>query len=186
VGCFILHSAFCILRFAFIIGDSNYIPPMRFPTALAATLALALFTACGTKISGDSPTVTLPTYDGETVTISPKDNKVTLVVFWATWCIPCIEEIPQLKYFQKTYADRGFRVISINIDDPEGHTAPTMAQQFELNYPVLVDDGTAEEAFGGLRALPTSFLVGRDGRLKHRLEGLYPQEKLESMIKAEL
>jgi len=120
------------------------------------------------------------------VTISPKDNMVTLVVFWATWCIPCIEEIPQLKYFQKTYASQGFRVISINIDDPEGQTAPLMAQQFELNYPVLVDDGTAEEAFGGLRALPTSFLVGRDGQLKKRLEGLYPQEKLEGMIKAEL
>jgi len=166
-----------------------YIPLMRYLRTyllFAFTASLFLLASCSSKVSGDSPTVTLPTYEGEAVTISPKDNKVTLVVFWATWCVPCIEEIPQLKYFQKTYADRGFRVISINIDDPEGHTAPLMAQQFELNYPVLVDDGTAEEAFGGLRALPTSFLVGRDGRLIKRLEGLYPQAKLEGMIKAEL
>ena len=164
----------------------RFLRPARFvPSFVLLALGLA-FTGCGSRGAGDSPTVTLPTYDGEVVTLAPQDSMVTLVVFWATWCIPCIEEIPQLKHFQKTYADRGFRVISINIDDPEGHTAPLMAQQFELNYPVLVDDGTAEEAFGGLRALPTSFLVGRDGTVKKRLEGLYPQEKLEGMILAEL
>lgn len=153
---------------------------------LLLALSATLLAGCGKKGSGDGPSIALPTYDGEVITINPQDSMVSLVVFWATWCIPCIEEIPQLKYFQKTYADQGFRVISINIDDPEGHTAPLMAQQFEFNYPVLVDDGTAEEAFGGVRALPTSFLIGRDGTLKHRLEGLYPQEKLEGMIQEEL
>jgi thiol-disulfide isomerase/thioredoxin len=156
------------------------------PALLLFALLTTILTGCSTKLSGDSPTVSLPTYDGEVITISPKDSMVSLVVFWATWCVPCIEEIPQLKHFQKTYADQGFRVISINIDDPEGYTAPLMAQQFELNYPVLVDDGSAEKAFGGIRALPTSFLVGRDGTLKRKLEGLYPQEKLEAMIQAEL
>lgn len=164
--------------------------PLR-PRALTFTFTLTLafvgllLAACGPSRNG-APTVTLPTYDGEVVTLSPQDSLVSLVVFWATWCIPCIEEIPQLKHFQTTYADRGFRVISINIDDPEGHTAPVMAQQFEINYPVLVDDGSGEKAFGGIRALPTSFLVGRDGTIKRRLEGLYPQEKLESIILDEL
>lgn len=156
--------------------------------ALALALAFAglLITACGPARTTGSPTVTLPTYDGEVMTLSPRDSLVSLVVFWATWCIPCIEEIPQLRHFQTTYADRGFRVVSINIDDPEGHTAPLMAQQFEINYPVLVDDGSGEKAFGGVRALPTSFLVGRDGTVKRRLEGLYPQEKLEAIILDEL
>jgi thiol-disulfide isomerase/thioredoxin len=147
-----------------------------------------LFTGCKKSATPESiPAISLKTYSGETVTFGPEDGKVTLVVFWATWCVPCIEEIPHLKNFHANLADRGFRVISINIDDPEGRTAPTMMRQFEINYPVLVEeDESAEKAFGGLRALPTSFLVGRDGKISRRIEGLYPAEVVEKWILAEL
>jgi thiol-disulfide isomerase/thioredoxin len=160
-----------------------------FGLAVMAYLLLAgLLSGCGKAgAAGEIPELTLKTYDGESFTFGPRDNKVTLVVFWATWCVPCIEEIPHLKDFQETYAEQGFRVVSINIDDPLGETAPLMMRQFEINYPVLVEEeGRAEKAFGGLRALPTSFLVGRDGRVKRRLEGLYPQATVERMITAEL
>lgn len=163
----------------------RFLRPAWFVSAFLLFAAGLTLTGCGSPKSG-APSVALPTYEGDVVSISPKDSLVSLVVFWATWCIPCIEEIPQLKHFQKTYADKGFRVVSINIDDPQGHTAPLMAQQFGINYPVLVDDGSGEKAFGGVRALPTSFLVGRDGTIKRRLEGLYPQETLESIILDEL
>ena len=163
----------------------------RFPfLALALLGLLALFALSGCKKAvpaNQIPSVTLKTYAGESVTFGPNDGKVTLVVFWATWCVPCIEEVPQLKDFHKRFADRGFRVIAINIDDPEGNTAPTMLRQFEINYPVLVEvDEKAEKAFGGLRALPTSFLVGRDGVVKRKLEGLYPPETVEEWILKEL
>jgi thiol-disulfide isomerase/thioredoxin len=156
--------------------------------ALVATLALSGLSGCKKPApSNQIPSVTLKTYDGKSVTFGPDDGKVTLVVFWATWCVPCIEEIPQLKDFHKRFADRGFRVIAINIDDPEGNTAPTLLRQFEINYPVLVDvDEKAENAFGGLRALPSSFLVGRDGTVKKKLEGLYPAEAVEQLILKEL
>jgi thiol-disulfide isomerase/thioredoxin len=158
-------------------------------TVLCAFLGICLLLSGCKKPSpsGVVPSVTLKTYSGESVTFGPEDGNVSLVVFWATWCVPCIEEIPQLKTFHKKYADRGFRVISINIDDPAGNTAPTLMRQFEFNYPVLVEeDGKAEVAFGGLRALPTSFLVGRDGTVKKRLEGLYPAETVEKLILKEL
>jgi thiol-disulfide isomerase/thioredoxin len=154
----------------------------------AAGLALSLLSACGkARVPGEIPVLTLKTYAGDDYTFDPKDGNVTLVVFWATWCVPCIEEIPHLKDFHETFAEQGFRVVSINIDDPEGENAPTLMRQFEINYPVLIEkDGRAEKAFGGLRALPTSFLVGRDGQVKRRLEGLYPQATVERMIVAEL
>jgi thiol-disulfide isomerase/thioredoxin len=160
---------------------------MRRLSLLLALLAVLAFSGCKKAASSDIPGFSLKTYDGKEQTFVPNDGTVRLVVFWATWCIPCIEEIPQLKTFHKKYADRGFRVISINIDDPEGMTAPTLMQQFEINYPVWVEvDETAEKAFGGLRALPTSFLVGRDGAIKQKLEGLYPPETLEQLILKEL
>jgi thiol-disulfide isomerase/thioredoxin len=161
------------------------------PSLLAVTACLllaGLLSACGkARLPGEIPALTLKTYNGDSYTFDPNDGKVTLVVFWATWCVPCIEEIPHLKDFNKEFAEQGFRVVSINIDDPEGLNAPTLMRQFEINYPVLIEeDGRAEKAFGGLRALPTSFLVGRDGKVKKRLEGLYPQAIVESMITAEL
>ncbi|HEX2612293.1 MAG TPA: TlpA disulfide reductase family protein [Fibrobacteria bacterium] len=161
---------------------------IRFSVFTLALCAAFLFFGCKKPAPANQiHPVTLKTYSGDSVTIGPNDGKVTLVVFWATWCVPCIEEIPQLKDFQKRFAPRGFRVMAINIDDPEGNTAPTLMEQFEMNYPVLVEvDGKAEEAFGGLRALPTSFLVGRDGVVKARLEGLYPPETLEKLILKEL
>lgn len=159
--------------------------PALLSIVLIAGLAL---TGCGKKELGDSlPSITLKTYDGGSYTYDPEDGRVSLVVFWATWCVPCIEEIPHLKDFENTYAEQGFRVVSINIDDPSGRVAPTLMRQFEINYPVLVEeDGRAEKAFGGIRALPTSFLVGRDGTIKRKLEGLYPPATVERMIAAEL
>jgi thiol-disulfide isomerase/thioredoxin len=161
---------------------------IRFSAFALALCAALLFSGCKKPTPANQiQPITLGTYAGDSVTIGPNDGKVTLVVFWATWCVPCIEEIPQLKDLQKRFAPRGFRVIAINIDDPEGATAPTLMRQFEMNYPVLVEeDGKAEEAFGGLRALPTSFLVGRDGVVKAKLEGLYPPETLEKLIVKEL
>jgi len=163
-------------------------PPSRL-VAAAFLLALAsLLAACGKSRDPDrAPQLTLKDYDGAPYTFGPDDGKVTLVVFWATWCVPCIEEIPHLKDFEENYAAQGFRVVSINIDDPEGRTAPVMMRQFEINYPVLVEeDERAEKAFGGLRALPTSFLVGRDGRVKRKLEGLYPAATVERFIVEQL
>ena len=155
--------------------------------ALVLTFGACLFTACEkSRAPGTIPELSLKTYGGETFTFGPKDGKVTLVVFWATWCTPCLEEIPQLKDFHETYAEQGFRVVSINIDDPEGVKAPLLAKQFEINYPVLIGDEKAEKAFGGLRALPTSFLVGRDGRVKRKLEGLYPAATMEQLITEQL
>lgn len=163
-------------------------PRSRLAFASLLLVLVTLLAACGKNRGTDKvPQLTLKDYDGVPYTFGPDDGKVTLVVFWATWCVPCIEEIPHLKDFEENYAAQGFRVVSINIDDPEGRTAPTMMRQFEINYPVLVEeDGKAEEAYGGLRALPTSFLVGRDGRVKRKLEGLYPAATVERFIVEQL
>ena len=82
---------------------------------LAASLLLvlvALLAACGKdRGPGKVPQLTLKDYDGVPYSFGPDDGKVTLVVFWATWCVPCIEEIPHLKDFEENYAAQGFRVV---------------------------------------------------------------------------
>jgi thiol-disulfide isomerase/thioredoxin len=147
-------------------------------------LALALF-GCGKKESrpGEFADVTLPLYKGTEYTLSGKDSAVTLLVFWATWCKPCLIEIPHLNEFHEKFKDEGFRVVSVNLDDPEGDKIGPIARQFDIRYPILIDDGTTEEKFGGLRALPTSLLIGRDGLVKLKFEGMYPAHIVEEQIR---
>jgi thiol-disulfide isomerase/thioredoxin len=162
----------------------NFLPSLFLPLLLA-TFAL---TACSSRedASGTVPPISLTTLEGKTYRFAAEDKQVTLVVFWATWCKPCLIEIPDLMALHERYGDRDFRVVSINIDDPEGQKMARIYQEYNINYPMLMDDGTSEEKFGGLRALPTSFLIGRDGRLKQKLEGVHPVQKIEDAIRAEL
>ena len=136
--------------------------------------------------TGQIPQVTLTTLEGKTLTFGPEDGKVTLVVFWATWCEPCLMEIPNLIEWHEKYRDRGFRVLSINIDDTEGQKMAAVYQKYNINYPLLMDDGTSEEKFGGLQALPTSFLLGRNGKVSRTFVGLYPAKVVEAEIRKEL
>lgn len=148
-------------------------------------LPFLLLNACGKKEpeAGAFDDVTLPLYGGGRYTLSGRDTTVTLVVFWATWCQPCLLEIPHLNEFQEKYGPQGFKVVSINLDDPEANKILELDMKYAFRYPVLLDDGTAETKFGGLNALPTSFLVGRDGLVKLKFEGLYPAKVVEEQIR---
>jgi len=138
------------------------------------------------KRAGEVPTVSLSTYSGETFTISPRDQKVSLIVFWATWCRPCLMEIPTLVRLQDKYRDRNFRVISINIDDPEGSKTRAIIEHFGINYTVLSGSDEITHKFGGVYGIPTAFLIGHDGLIKDKIEGMAPEEMLDEKITAEL
>jgi thiol-disulfide isomerase/thioredoxin len=174
--------------------DGFYILFMR-PSLFSAAVLVLLFgllpTGCdsGKKKDSDTgriPPVSLTNLDGKTYSFGPEDGKVTLVVFWATWCQPCLMEIPSLVEWHEKYRDRGFRVVSINIDDPEGQKMAAIYQKYRVNYPMLMDDGTSEQKFGGLQALPTSFLLGRDGKARKAFVGLHPPKVVEKAILEEL
>ena len=153
---------------------------------LAATLTL--LPGCGDKraISGKAPSLALKTYSGETFTMTGNDQSVTLLVFWATWCRPCLMEIPTLVKLHDKYRDKNFRVVSINVDDQEGKKVKSIVKEFGITYPVLVGSEEVMHQFGGVEALPTSFLIGRDGRIREKVQGLYPEEHLDGLVAAAL
>jgi len=98
---------------------------------------------------------------------------VVLVNFWATWCPPCREEIPELLELQKEFNGR-LQIIGISEDD--GPTAKVLkfAQQKGMNYPILMSTPEIIESYGGVPALPTSFLIDTQGRVVQKHSGLYP------------
>jgi thiol-disulfide isomerase/thioredoxin len=105
-----------------------------------------------------------------------KDNwagKVVLVNFWATWCPPCREEIPELLELKKEYKDR-LEIVGISEDDDPPASVLKFVQQKGMTYPIVMATPELIDAYGGVPALPTSFLIDTEGRVVQKHSGLYP------------
>lgn len=111
-----------------------------------------------------APDFSLPDLNGRPVNLSSYRGKVVLLDFWATWCGPCRDEIPAYIQLQNRYANQGFQVIGISMDDSEG---PVRAfyRDFHMNYPVVMGGAETGELYGGILGLPIAFVVGPDGRM---------------------
>ncbi len=133
-------------------------------------------------ISGEVPDLILQTYNGESVSLKSKESRVSLIVFWATWCGPCQMEIPSLIKLHEKFKAQNFSVLAINVDDPEGAKVKAIAQEMGINYPLLIGSEELTKQFGGIEGLPTSFLVGKDQKFKAKIVGLHPEEELEEKI----
>jgi len=132
------------------------------------------------------PDFTLEDLDGVPVSAADFDGLVMLVNFWATWCTPCVEEMPMLSGLQQKYADRGVQFVGIALDDPQ--KATDFAAQLEITYPMLV--GTTDAILVGRRfgnragMLPYSVLVDSHGIVRWAYLGALDQQELENRIQA--
>ena len=118
------------------------------------------------------------------VNLSSFKGKVILLNFWATWCGPCKAEIPGFVELQKQYP-KDLVVLGLSVDDTVDKLKP-YAAQYKINYPVLVGLGRddVQEAFGPVWGIPTSFLIGRDGKICKKHMGIAPKAQFEREIKA--
>ncbi|MBF0438728.1 MAG: TlpA family protein disulfide reductase [Magnetococcales bacterium] len=112
----------------------------------------------------------LNTVDGKTLHLADFKGKVVLVNFWATWCPPCLDEIPDLIKLQKQYADRGLVVIGIDyMEKPDKKRLTGFIDEQGINYPIVFSDERTIQALarslGGVYALPVTKLLNRDGKV---------------------
>lgn len=107
---------------------------------------------------------------GGSVNTSDYKGKVVMVNFWAAWCTPCAEEIPQFIALQKKYQDQGLQVVGVSVDD-DPEVLLRFYRKYQMNYPVVPGDLKIADAFGGVLGLPTTFLIGRDNLIHGKHNG---------------
>ena len=123
--------------------------------------------------------------DGKTVSSADFKGKVVVLDFWATWCAPCRAEIPGFVEMQKEYGKDGLAIVGASVDGADQIAAvKKFTQKFGINYPVVLADQETVRAFGGVDAIPTTFVIDREGKIVSRHIGFTETTELEKEIKA--
>jgi len=131
------------------------------------------------------PELTLETLDGASIDLAAQEGQLLLINFWATWCAPCREEIPDLKALHTDMEN--LTVIGIALDRKGREVVAPFARKLDINYPIVVDEaGTAEAEFGPIPGLPTTILVTPDGQITKRVVGIFPTEEMKPTLQTML
>lgn len=158
--------------------------------AAAAAPAGGVATMRGKNKKGQPlpPDFNLPEiFSGNPIKLAELEGKVVLVDFWATWCGPCRMEIPHFVELQNTYKKQGFTMVGISLDQQGVEMVKNFSKQWKINYPIVIDSsGEVASAYGGIRSIPTTYLIGRDGTVKETIVGYRPKEVFEEAIKKAL
>ena len=159
---------------------------------LYAIILLSIGVIFFSSFSSASAAVTMPQFslpsviDGKVVHSADFKGQVILVTFFATWCPPCRQEIPNLIALYNEYKSRGFTVIGLSVDEAGPSMVAKLVRQEKITYPVLMADRATARSFGGIAGIPTSFLVNRKGHVVKKYPGFVPYPLLVRDIEAML
>jgi len=117
--------------------------------------------------------------DGTLIDSDAYKGRVRLINFFATWCPPCMEEVPTLIELEDKFGEKGFSVIGLSVDQSGREVVKKFVNKMKINYPVLMADEAVSSAFGGVSGIPVSFLVARDDTLLRRYIGYVDHRVLE-------
>ena len=133
-----------------------------------------------------APDFTLQSTDGKTIRLSDFRGKAVLLNFWASYCAPCRIEMPWFVELQDRYAAEELQLVGVAMDDASPNDIEKFADELGVNYPILVGEDTVGEAYGGVQFLPSTFYIGRDGKVVDKVFGLKTRNEIEEDIKRAL
>ncbi len=143
---------------------------------LMATVSMFLLASAHAE-SEMAPNFTLKSRSGKNIKLSEFRGQVVLVNFWASWCGPCREEMPILEKLYKKYKSLGFVILGVNVDDKPAQ-AESLLKLIDVSFPVLFDaDKKISEKYK-VTAMPSSFFIDRDGKIRSEHKGYLPEYEL--------
>ena len=147
---------------------------------LLCFMGLLFLWGCGESKSGNqAPNFSLQEITGETVSLEQYRGQIVLLDFWATWCPPCRESIPELVALQGKYREKGLIVLGISMDDPNKTSNSDLAafkNRFKINYQILRATSEVLRAYFGQGSIsiPTMFFINREGEIVEKRVGFRP------------
>ena len=135
------------------------------------------------EVGTPAPEFNLPDLTGAQVASSSFKGKVVILDFWATWCPPCKEEIPHLVNLQAKYRDQGLAIVGLSLDAGGARDVKPFAEEHDVNYTMLIANGEVAKSYGNVAAIPTTFVIDRDGKIVQRFIGYTAPEVFEQAIK---
>ena len=130
----------------------------------------------------DAPAFSLPDVNGKQTSLASLKGRVVALNFWATWCGPCREEIPELAKVYDAHRGQCFEMLGVAEESGPREQVAAAAQRFGINYPVLLDDeGKAGDAFR-IPAYPRTFLIDARGRIRKVFQGAVERDDVERAL----
>ncbi len=153
------------------------------PAALAALSLLLCGAATAMNVGDAAPDFSRPDLAGRPLQLADYRGKLVLLNFWASWCAPCLEEMPRFSHWQRQYGARGLQVIGVSMDDDAAAVRRHLARH-PVAYPAIIGDAKLGAAFGGVMGLPLTYLIDHQGRIAARYQGESDLAAMEAQIKA--
>ncbi|NOX77166.1 MAG: TlpA family protein disulfide reductase [Gammaproteobacteria bacterium] len=140
--------------------------------ALLFSIVLSSVAQAGT-LNGPAPDFTLKSRSGENIKLSELRGEVVMINFWASWCAPCRQEMPLLEAMYDKYADLGFTLLGVNVEE-DSSQATDLLREIPVSFPVLFDNTNRVSKLYNVVAMPSTILVDRDGNMRYLHRGYLP------------
>ena len=130
-----------------------------------------------------APDFSLTSTEGKTIKLSSFRGRVVIIDFWATWCPPCKAEIPDFIKLYSDYKSDGFQMIGISLDQGGLKDVVPFMKDHGMNYPVVLGTEEVVSAYGGIRGIPTTFVIDKKGYVREAFEGYRSASTFENLVK---
>jgi thiol-disulfide isomerase/thioredoxin len=159
---------------------------LRAFSVLVMTTLLASLAWAAQTLSGPAPGFTLESSDGEQVSLGSLEGKVVMVNFWATWCVPCRQEMPHLQALYERYNSLGFELLAVNVEKNNAEGARKWLEETPVTFPVLFDTNNEVTKLYKVQTMPSTVLVARDGTMRFIHHGYKPgyESEYQTQVRA--
>jgi len=143
------------------------------PTLILLLGLLTTGSVLALDVGGPAPDFTLKSRSGENIKLSEQRGDVVMINFWASWCAPCRQEMPLLEELHDRYADLGFTLLGVNVEE-DSSAALGLLKEIPVTFPVLFDSRNDVSKRYNVVAMPTTVILDRDGTVRYVHKGYLP------------